>query len=204
MPIIKPHAPSSLIMNYSTFHNQKPNQHKSHKHTTKRLTEDQVRLLESCFDSSKKLEPERKHQLSRQLGIPPRQIAIWYQNKRARWKNQSLEHDYTMLQLQLEAAMIETRHLQKEVEHLRAELNKVQAEQAQYNRYYNNDHQPLMDSSFSRCGDDVGSSSRSLEDDTDNFYGFGKHELGVSEMYTTARMMGTDLEVFGLKNNLFY
>ncbi|GJR22698.1 homeobox-leucine zipper protein ATHB-52 [Tanacetum coccineum] len=56
-----------------------------------------------------------------QTGLPPRQIAIWYQNKRARWKNQSLEHDYNMLQLQLEATLFETRQLQKEVDKLRAE-----------------------------------------------------------------------------------
>ena len=186
-------------MNHSTFHNQKP-----HKHTTKRLTEDQVRLLESCFDASKKLEPERKLELSRHLGIPPRQIAIWYQNKRARWKNQSLEHDYTMLQLQLEATLLETKHLQKEVEHLRGELNKVQVEQARHNRFYSNmNNQPLMESSFSRCGDDVGSSSRSLEDDTGNFYGFGEQVFEVSDMYNGTRsMMGTDIGLFGLKNNL--
>ncbi|XP_023771289.2 homeobox-leucine zipper protein ATHB-52 [Lactuca sativa] len=181
------------IMNHSTYHNQKPNPNKPNKHTTKRLTEDQVRLLESYFDSSKKLEPDRKHQLSRQLGIPPRQIAIWYQNKRARWKNQSLEHDYTMLQLQLEASVLETKHLQKEVDYLRTELNKVQSEQARHNRYYNNDYQPLMDSSFSRCGDDVGSSSKSLEDDTEHLCGFGKQVFDAAEMYTAARMMGMDI-----------
>lgn len=191
-------------MNHSTFHNQKPSSQKPNKHTTKRLNEDQVRLLESSFDSNKKLDPERKQQLSRQLNIPPRQIAIWYQNKRARWKNQSLEYDYTMLQLQLEATLVETKHLQKEVEHLRAELNKVQAEQARHQKNYNNNRRPPTDSSFSRCLEEVGSSSRSLEDDVnDNLYSFGQQVLEAEEMYAAAYMMGSDLGLFGSKKNLF-
>ncbi|KVH93149.1 Helix-turn-helix motif-containing protein [Cynara cardunculus var. scolymus] len=184
----------------NNFHNQKTIS--PHRHTTKRLTEDQVRLLESSFDSTKKLEPERKQQLSRQLGIPPRQIAIWYQNKRARWKNQSLEHDYSMLQLQLQATLLETRHLQKEVEHLRAELNKVRGEQLARNYKYQ--RPPPVDSSFSRCGEDVGSSSRSLENDhVDNLYCYGEQVFQVEEMYAAACMMGADLGLFGSKTNLF-
>ncbi|KAI3716245.1 hypothetical protein L6452_23453 [Arctium lappa] len=182
------------------FHNPKTS---PNKHTTKRLTEDQVRLLESSFDSSKKLDPERKQQLSCQLGIPPRQIAIWYQNKRARWKNQSLEHDYSMLQLQLQATLLETRHLQKEVERLRAELDKVRAEQLARNHKYQ--RPPPIDSSFSRCGEDVGSSSRCLEDDRVNdLYCYGEQVFQVEEMYAAAAcMMGADLGLFGCKSNLF-
>lgn len=172
-------------MNFSSFHNQKATTQKQHKNSTKRLTEDQVRLLESNFDSSKKLEPERKLQLSRQLGIPPRQIAIWYQNKRARWKNQSLEHDYSRLQHQLEATLVETRHLQKEVEQLRAELNKVQAHQVQH-KYHNSNLRPPMDYSIFVCGEEVGSSSKSLECDVNNLYCFGEQVFEVEEIYAAA------------------
>ncbi|KAD6794526.1 hypothetical protein E3N88_05422 [Mikania micrantha] len=189
-------------MNHSSFlHNQKTSTQKQSKHTTKRLTEDQVRLLESNFDSSKKLEPERKLQLSRQLGIPPRQIAIWYQNKRARWKNQSLEHDYSRLQLQFEATLVETRRLQKEVEQLQAELNKVQAQQARCYNYYNNNHRPPMDYSVFVCGEEVGSSSRSMEDHVNNLYCFGEQVFEVEEMYaaaaTAACLMGSDRRLAG-------
>ncbi|XP_059664525.1 homeobox-leucine zipper protein ATHB-52 [Cornus florida] len=95
------------------------------KHNKKRLTQDQVSLLETCFDSNKKLEPERKLRLARELGIPPRQIAIWYQNKRARWKTQSLELDYNELRLNLEAALADKRRLERDVQHLRGELEKA-------------------------------------------------------------------------------
>lgn len=110
-----PYPESHIKHNQSSSKNQK-----------KRLSQEQVQLLESSFDATKKLEPELKFQLARELCVPPRQIAIWYQNKRARWKNQSLELDYGALQLRLEAALAENRDLEKEVFHLRAELKRAQ------------------------------------------------------------------------------
>lgn len=95
------------------------------KHNKKRLTEDQVGILEKSFAYSKKLVPEQKLQLSKQLGVPPRQIAIWYQNKRARWKTQSLEEDYGALQLKLENVLAEKKQLEREVERLKAELKEA-------------------------------------------------------------------------------
>ncbi|OWM88633.1 homeobox-leucine zipper protein ATHB-52 [Punica granatum] len=100
-------------------------QSSSSRHKGKRLTEDQVRLLEKSFSSTKKLDPERKLQLAGELGVPPRQVAIWYQNKRARWKTQTLEIDYNALQVKLESALSEKRGLERDVERLQAELRKA-------------------------------------------------------------------------------
>lgn len=97
-------------------------QHQKHK---KRLTQDQVKLLETSFDHRKKLEPEQKLQLARELGVPPRQIAIWYQNKRARWKTQSLELDYNVIRVRLEHALVEKRKLERDVMRLQVELEKA-------------------------------------------------------------------------------
>ncbi|CAN4087372.1 unnamed protein product [Withania somnifera] len=94
-------------------------------HNKKRLTQEQVKRLEASFDSTKKLEPEQKLQLAKELGVLPRQIAIWYQNRRARWKNQSLELDYTALQLKLETTLAEKKQIEKENERLKNELKKV-------------------------------------------------------------------------------
>ncbi|KAF3665251.1 hypothetical protein P3S67_016792 [Capsicum chacoense] len=91
----------------------------------KRLNQEQVKLLEASFDSTKKLELEKKLQLSKELGVPPRQISIWYQNRRARWKNQNLENDYNALQLKLENALSEKMQLEKETEFLRGELQRA-------------------------------------------------------------------------------
>ncbi|KAK6932620.1 Homeobox domain [Dillenia turbinata] len=93
----------------------------------KRLNQDQVRLLETSFNFETKLNPDQKYQLAQQLGVPPRQVAIWYQNKRARWKNQTLEFDYKEVQVRLENALADNKRLEREVEWLKEELGKVQS-----------------------------------------------------------------------------
>lgn len=65
----------------------------------RRLTFDQVRSLEYNFEIENKLEPERKMQLAKELGLQPRQVAVWFQNRRARWKTKQLERDYEVLNL---------------------------------------------------------------------------------------------------------
>ena len=65
----------------------------------RRFTEEQVRSLESTFHSRRaaKLEPREKVELARELGLQPRQVAIWFQNKRARWRSKQLETDFAEL-----------------------------------------------------------------------------------------------------------
>ncbi|KAG6530072.1 homeobox-leucine zipper protein HOX5-like [Zingiber officinale] len=64
----------------------------SHRREKKRrLTAEQVQFLEKSFESENKLEPDRKFQLAKVLGVEQRQIAIWFQNRRARWRTKQLE-----------------------------------------------------------------------------------------------------------------
>ncbi|CAI9088720.1 OLC1v1023139C1 [Oldenlandia corymbosa var. corymbosa] len=157
-------------------HNKGNNNGMKHNLNKKRLTQDQVRLLEANFTSNKKLEPERKLQLARQLGVPPRQIAIWYQNKKARWKNQSLELDYSALQLRLETALDEKTQLEREVAQLQAELQRtreilmgVSTQQGLVVQQLQQDQQVPPFSSFSGggCGgDEGGGSTGSLHEDS--------------------------------------
>lgn len=88
----------------------------------RRLTFDQVRSLEKNFEIENKLEPERKMQLAKELGLQPRQVAVWFQNRRARWKTKQLERDYELLtsdynklKADLDLALRETNSLKAEV-----------------------------------------------------------------------------------------
>lgn len=63
----------------------------------RRLTAEQVQFLEKSFDVENKLEPNRKTQLAKELGLQPRQVAIWFQNRRARCKTKLLEKEYDSL-----------------------------------------------------------------------------------------------------------
>lgn len=88
----------------------------------RRLNIVQLRTLEKSFELGNKLEPERKLELSRALGLQPRQIAIWFQNRRARWKTKQLEKDYDLLKAQFDALKAENDSLQSRNEELHAQV----------------------------------------------------------------------------------
>jgi homeobox-leucine zipper protein len=88
----------------------------------RRLNVEQVRTLEKNFELGNKLEPERKMQLARALGLQPRQVAIWFQNRRARWKTKQLEKDYDALKRQLDAVKAENDALLNHNKKLQAEV----------------------------------------------------------------------------------
>ncbi|KAL5582328.1 hypothetical protein UlMin_014770 [Ulmus minor] len=89
----------------------------------KRLNLEQVKTLEKSFEIGNKLEPERKMQLAKALGLQPRQVAIWFQNRRARWKTKQLEKDYEVLKKQFEALKADNDNLQVQNKKLHAELS---------------------------------------------------------------------------------
>uniref|UniRef100_A0A7N1A6A3 Homeobox-leucine zipper protein n=2 Tax=Kalanchoe fedtschenkoi TaxID=63787 RepID=A0A7N1A6A3_KALFE len=93
----------------------------------KRLKREQVRELERSFELGNKLDPERKLQLAKSLGLQPRQVAIWFQNRRARWKTKQLEKDYGLLKKQFASAVADNDKLQSQNKQLRQEFLKLQA-----------------------------------------------------------------------------
>lgn len=88
----------------------------------RRLNMEQVKTLEKNFELGNKLEPERKMQLARALGLQPRQIAIWFQNRRARWKTKQLEKDYEVLKRQFEAVKADNDALHTQNHKLHAQI----------------------------------------------------------------------------------
>ncbi|WVZ86571.1 hypothetical protein U9M48_033330 [Paspalum notatum var. saurae] len=92
----------------------------------RRFTEEQIRSLESMFHAHHaKLEPREKAELARELGLQPRQVAIWFQNKRARWRSKQLEHDYAALRAKYDALHDRVEALRQEKLVLAAQLNEL-------------------------------------------------------------------------------
>ena len=87
------YSPSDVF----SFINSLPNSKKSKMMNKRRFTDEQVKSLESIFENETKLEPKKKVQVARELGLQPRQVAIWFQNKRARYKSKQLEKEYSTL-----------------------------------------------------------------------------------------------------------
>jgi len=88
----------------------------------RRLNMEQLKALEKDFELGNKLESDRKLELARALGLQPRQIAIWFQNRRARSKTKQLEKDYDMLKRQFESLRDENEVLQTQNQKLQAQV----------------------------------------------------------------------------------
>ncbi|CAH8337031.1 unnamed protein product [Eruca vesicaria subsp. sativa] len=95
----------------------------------RKLTPIQLRLLEESFEEDKRLEPDRKLWLAEKLGLQPSQVAIWFQNRRARFKTRQLEFDcdslkasYAKLKTDRDILFLQNQALKNKVALLKAEL----------------------------------------------------------------------------------
>ncbi|XP_055810964.1 homeobox-leucine zipper protein ATHB-6-like [Solanum dulcamara] len=93
----------------------------------RRLRVDQVKALERNFEVDNKLEPERKVKLAQELGLQPRQVAIWFQNRRARWKTKQLERDYNVLKANFDSLKHKYEALQHDNEALFKEISELKS-----------------------------------------------------------------------------
>lgn len=88
----------------------------------RRLGLDQVRALERHFEVENKLDPDRKTKLAQELGLQPRQVAIWFQNRRARSKTKQLERDFNELKSRHDEILIECESLRRDRDVLSAQV----------------------------------------------------------------------------------
>ncbi|KAI3910441.1 hypothetical protein MKX01_034835 [Papaver californicum] len=85
-----------------------------------RLSKEQSRLLEESFRENHTLNPKQKEVLAFQLKLKPRQVEVWFQNRRARTKLKQTEMECEYLKRCFGSLTEENRRLQREVEQLRA------------------------------------------------------------------------------------
>ncbi|CAM6110387.1 unnamed protein product [Calypogeia fissa] len=85
-----------------------------------RLSKEQSALLEESFKEHSTLNPKQKNALAKQLNLRPRQVEVWFQNRRARTKLKQTEVDCEFLKRCCESLTEENRKLQKELQELRA------------------------------------------------------------------------------------
>ncbi|KAK2434280.1 Homeobox-leucine zipper protein hox3 [Trifolium repens] len=85
-----------------------------------RLTKEQSRLLEERFRTNHTLNPKQKENLAMQLKLRPRQVEVWFQNRRARSKLKQTEMECEYLKRWFGTLTEQNKRLQKEVEELRA------------------------------------------------------------------------------------
>ncbi|GLT36930.1 hypothetical protein SLA2020_112760 [Shorea laevis] len=85
-----------------------------------RLTKEQSLLLEESFRQNHTLNPKQKETLAMQLNLKPRQVEVWFQNRRARSKLKQTEMECEYLKRWFGSLSEQNRRLQREVEELRA------------------------------------------------------------------------------------
>lgn len=85
-----------------------------------RLSKEQSALLEDRFKEHSTLNPKQKAALAKQLNLRPRQVEVWFQNRRARTKLKQTEVDCELLKRCCETLTEENRRLHRELQQLRA------------------------------------------------------------------------------------
>lgn len=106
----------------STRRRKKKNNNNMNK---RRFSDEQIRTLETIFYSTdSKLDSRKKVELATELGLQPRQIAIWFQNRRARWRSKEMENNFTSLRANYDNLASQFKSLQEENNSLLSQVTK--------------------------------------------------------------------------------
>uniref|UniRef100_A0A453IQY5 Homeobox-leucine zipper protein n=1 Tax=Aegilops tauschii subsp. strangulata TaxID=200361 RepID=A0A453IQY5_AEGTS len=82
----------------------------------RRLSDEQAQFLEMSFRKERKLETPRKVQLAAELGLDTKQVAVWFQNRRARYKSKLIEEEFSKLRAAHDAVVVHNCRLEAEVQ----------------------------------------------------------------------------------------
>ncbi|XWS21334.1 hypothetical protein CRYUN_Cryun30bG0046600 [Craigia yunnanensis] len=85
-----------------------------------RLSKEQSAILEDNFKEHSTLNPKQKQALAEELNLRPRQVEVWFQNRRARTKLKQTEVDCELLKKCCETLTEDNKRLQKELQELKS------------------------------------------------------------------------------------
>ncbi|XP_074568377.1 homeobox-leucine zipper protein HAT9-like [Curcuma longa] len=92
-----------------------PSDKGSSKRKKLRLSKEQLNLLEKSFRAHTTLVPEQKQELAQRLNLEPRQVEVWFQNRRARTKLKQTEVDCELLKKRCQRLIDENTRLKREL-----------------------------------------------------------------------------------------
>ncbi|KAL6958014.1 hypothetical protein U1Q18_041174 [Sarracenia purpurea var. burkii] len=110
---------SNVVVKSSDNHHSKSNNYKNFGRKKLRLTKEQSTLLEESFKLHSNLNPTQKETLAETLNLRPRQVEVWFQNRRARTKLKQTEVDCEFLKKCCESLNDENRRLKQELRSLK-------------------------------------------------------------------------------------
>lgn len=88
----------------------------------RKFSDTQIKYLEFMFESESRPESRMKQQLAEELGLQPRQVATWFQNRRARLKIKQIELDYSKLKAKFDTLACSYESLKEEHHSLIAQV----------------------------------------------------------------------------------
>ncbi|GJY35473.1 homeobox-leucine zipper protein ATHB-7-like protein [Tanacetum coccineum] len=124
----------------------------------KRFTDKQISFLEYMYETQSRPELRMKHQLANKLGLHPRQVAIWFQNKRARSKSRQIEQEYNTLKHNYETLALKSESLKKENQALVSQLEMLRSVAERHQQDSTRRHDSTGNSSGEESSDRVTSS----------------------------------------------
>ncbi|KAJ8755997.1 hypothetical protein K2173_024542 [Erythroxylum novogranatense] len=90
--------------------NKKKKRKKYHRHTA-----EQIREMEALFKESPHPDEKQRQQLSKQLGLAPRQVKFWFQNRRTQIKAIQERHENSLLKGEIDKLREENKSLRETI-----------------------------------------------------------------------------------------
>ncbi|GAA0183959.1 hypothetical protein LIER_42492 [Lithospermum erythrorhizon] len=84
------------------------------------LTKEQTKFLEERFKCHPTINTTQKQVIAASLNLKPRQVEVWFQNRRARRKLKQVEVDYKLMKKCCDSLSEENRRLKRELQELRS------------------------------------------------------------------------------------